>query len=790
MTLRELKIGESAVITSVGGEGALRQHFLDMGLLPGVEVKLLKFAPMGDPMELLVRGYTLSLRLEEASQITVDALDGSQQPTTNSQQPEIDQVDFGYNLSLHEHNSHPGLGEAGKYHDPTHENALPKGTVLRFALAGQQNCGKTTLFNQLTGSNQHVGNFPGVTVDRKDGQIKGHPDTLVTDLPGIYSLSPYTQEETVSRQFIIEQKPNCIINIVDATNIERNLYLTVQLMELGVPMVLALNMMDELTGNGGSVRVNEMERILGIPVVPISAAKGEGIKELVEHAIHVAEFQEVPDRTDFCTKDDHGGAVHRCLHSIMHLVEDHTERAGIPGRFAAGKLAEGDTQVLEALGLTQNEKETMEHIILQMEEERGMDRAAAIADMRFSFIERLCSQTVIKPQKSKEYIRSRRIDRVLTGRWTAIPIFLIVMCLVIWLSIDVLGAPLQDWLDQLIQGLAGICVAGMEKADISPAIISLVEDGIFGGVGSVLSFVPIIIILFFFLSLIEDSGYMARIAFVTDKLLRKLGLSGRSIVPLLIGFGCSVPAVMATRTLPSARDRKMTILLTPFMSCSAKIPIYGFFTNAFFPGKGGLILAGLYLLSILVGVIVALVTKLFRKNYVATPFVMELPNYRMPGLKNVSHLLWDKTKDFVQRAFTVIFVATIVIWLLQTFDFRFNMVENGEGSMMAWVAGILEPLFRPLGLGDWRIVTSFVSGFLAKESVVATMEVLGVTESLTVITAVPMLIFSLLYTPCVAAISSVRRELGDKWAIYVVIFQCVIAWIVAWFGYLIAQAVL
>ena len=790
MTLRELKIGESAVITSVGGEGALRQHFLDMGLLPGVEVKLLKFAPMGDPMELLVRGYTLSLRLEEAAQITVDAPDGSQQPTANSQQPEIDQVDFGYNLSLHEHNSHPGLGEAGKYHDATHENALPKGTVLRFALAGQQNCGKTTLFNQLTGSNQHVGNFPGVTVDRKDGQIKGHPDTLVTDLPGIYSLSPYTQEETVSRQFIIEQKPNCIINIVDATNIERNLYLTVQLMELGVPMVLALNMMDELTGNGGSVRVNEMERILGIPVVPISAAKGEGIKELVEHAIHVAEYQEVPARTDFCTKDDHGGAVHRCLHSIMHLVEDHTERAGIPGRFAAGKLAEGDAQVLEQLRLTQNEKETMEHIILQMEEERGMDRAAAIADMRFSFIERLCSQTVIKPQKSREYIRSRRIDRVLTGRWTAIPIFLIVMCLVIWLSIDVLGAPLQDWLDQLIQGLAGICVAGMEKADISPAIISLVEDGIFGGVGSVLSFVPIIIILFFFLSLIEDSGYMARIAFVTDKLLRKLGLSGRSIVPLLIGFGCSVPAVMATRTLPSARDRKMTILLTPFMSCSAKIPIYGFFTNAFFPGKGGLILAGLYLLSIFVGVIVALVTKLFRKNYVAAPFVMELPNYRMPGLKNVSHLLWDKTKDFVQRAFTVIFVATIVIWLLQTFDFRFNMVENGEGSMMAWVAGVLEPLFRPLGLGDWRIVTSFVSGFLAKESVVATMEVLGVTESLTVITAVPMLIFSLLYTPCVAAISSVRRELGDRWAIYVVIFQCVVAWVVAWFGYLIAQAVL
>ena len=788
MTLRELKIGESAVIASVGGKGALRQHFLDMGLLPGVEVKLLKLAPMGDPMELLVRGYTLSLRLEEAAQIGINAPDEVQQPTATIQGSETDFVDFGYNLTLHEHNSHPGLGEAGKYHDPTHENAVPKGTVLKFALAGQQNCGKTTLFNQLTGSNQHVGNFPGVTVDRKDGQIRNHPDTLVTDLPGIYSLSPYTQEETVSRRFILEEKPNCIINIVDATNIERNLYLTVQLMELGVPMVLALNMMDELTGNGGSVRINEMERILGIPVIPISAAKGEGIQELVEHAIHVAEYQEKPARTDFCTKDDHGGAVHRCLHSIMHLIEDHTEKAGIPGRFAAGKLVEGDSSVLEALELTQNEKEMMEHIILQMEEERDMDRSAAIADMRFSFIERLCNQTVIKPSKSKEYIRSRRIDRVLTGRWTAIPIFLIVMCLVIWLSIDVLGAPLQDWLDQGIQWLAGICVAGLERADVSPAIISLIEDGIFGGVGSVLSFVPIIIILFFFLSLIEDSGYMARIAFVTDKLLRKLGLSGRSIVPLLIGFGCSVPAVMATRTLPSARDRKLTILLTPFMSCSAKIPIYGFFTNAFFPGHGGLILAGLYLLSILVGVVVALFTKLFRKNYVAAPFVMELPNYRMPGLKNVSHLLWDKTKDFCQRAFTVIFVATIVIWLLQTFDFRFNMVENGEGSMMAWVAGILEPLFRPLGLGDWRIVTSFVSGFLAKESVVATMEVLGVTGTLTVVTAVPMLIFSLLYTPCVAAISSIRRELGDKWAIYVVVFQCVVAWVVAWLGYLIAQA--
>jgi ferrous iron transport protein B len=785
MKLSELKVGESAIIKEVGGRGALRQHFLVMGLVQGVEVMLLKLAPLGDPMELLVRGYTLSLRLEDAAKILIVPKNSyCREETADSK------TDFGYNLSLHEHNSHPGLGEAGKYHDPDHESPFPKDTLLTFALVGQQNSGKTTLFNKLTGANQHVGNFPGITVERKDGEIKGYANTLITDLPGIYSLSPYTNEEIVSRRFIIEEKPKCIINIVDVTNLERNLYLTLQLMELETPMVLALNMMDELTGNGGSIRVNEMERILGIPVVPISAIKGEGIREFVEHAIHVAEYQELPARKDCCTKATHGGAVHRSIHSIMHLIEDHAERAGIPLRFAASKLVEGDCKIMEELEFTQNEKETIERIIVQMEEESGMDRSAAIADMRFSFIECLSAQTLIKPQKNREYIRSKKIDRILTGRWTAIPIFLTVMCLVIWLSIDVLGTPLQEWLDSVIQSLAGLSVAGLERVDVSPAIVSLVKDGIFGGVGRVLSFVPIIIILFFFLSLIEDSGYMARIAFVTDKLLRKFGLSGRSIVPLLIGFGCSVPAIMATRTLPSARDRKLTILLTPFMSCSAKIPIYGFLTSTFFPGHGGIILVALYLLSIIVGIIVALATKLFSRNYVAAPFVMELPNYRMPGLRNVSHLLWDKTKDFVQRAFTVIFVATIIIWLLQTFDFRFNMVENGEGSMMAWVAGVFAPLFRPLGLGNWRIVTSFISGFLAKESVVATMELLGVTGSLTKITAVPMLLFSLLYTPCVAAIGSIRRELGGRWAVYVVIFQCVVAWVVSWIGYLIAQALL
>ncbi|MBR5964272.1 MAG: ferrous iron transport protein B [Bacteroidaceae bacterium] len=783
MKLSELHIGQSAVIETVGGEGSLRQHFLDMGIIPGVVVKMMKYAPMGDPVEILIRGYVLTLRLADASNIDVTLLSEEEASAAD-----IPQDVVGRSLPRSEQ-QHPGLGEAGKYHDKEHANPLPKDTCLTFALAGQQNSGKTTLFNQLTGANQHVGNFPGVTVDRKDGVIRGYANTSVTDLPGVYSLSPYTAEERVSRQFILDEKPKGIINIVDATNIERNLYLTIQLMELGVPMVLALNMMDEMRNNGGSVRINEMEDILGIPVVPISAAKNEGIDELVEHAVHVASFQECPARKDFCDKNEHGGAVHRCLHSIMHLIEDHCQASGLPLRFAASKIVEGDTTVIDALKLDETEQHTIEHIIRDMEQERGLDRQAAIADMRYSFISRLCEQTVVKPRESKEYLRSRRIDKVLTGRWTALPIFVVIMCLVIWLSIDVLGSPLQGWLYSGITAMGALCERGLQAADVSPAVVSLVVDAIFGGVGSVLSFVPIIVILFFFLSIIEDSGYMARVAFVSDKLLRKLGLSGRSIVPLLIGFGCSVPAVMATRTLPSARDRLKTILLTPFMSCSAKIPIYGFFTAAFFPGKGGLVLIVLYLLSILVGIAVALCSKRLGGKSEAAPFVMELPNYRMPSARNVLLLLWEKTKDFIQRAFTIIFVATIVIWFLQSFNFRFQLVENGEGSMLAWVAGLLAPLFRPLGLGDWRVVTSLISGFLAKESVVSTMEVLGVASALTLVTAVPMLLFCLLYTPCVAAIASVRRELGPRWALFVVVFQCAVAWLIAWLGYLLAGAI-
>ena len=771
MTLKELPIGGSAVILTVGGSGSLRQHFLDMGLIPGARVKLVKYAPLGDPMELRINGYALTLRLADAAKIKVEPVTGEEVV------PEVERP-------VHDAD-HPGLGEGGKYHDKAHENALPDGTRLTFALAGNQNCGKTTLFNQLTGSNQHVGNFPGVTVDRKDGVIRGHAETSVTDLPGIYSLSPYTSEEIVSRNFILHEKPRGIINIVDAGNIERNLYLTMQLMELDTPMVLALNMMDEVRNNGGSIRVNEMEEALGIPVVPISAAKNEGIDELVEHAVHVARYQERPARQDFCDKNDHGGAVHRCLHGVMQLIEDHAERAGIPLRFAASRLVEGDAAIEKALALEPNEKEMVEHIIVQMEEERGLDRNAAMADMRFAFIRKLTAQTVVKPRLSKEYQRSRRIDRVLTGRWTAIPIFLVIMCCVIWLSIDVLGAPLQDLLDQGIQGLAGIVGAGLDRWGVAPAVCSLVVDGVFGGVGTVVSFVPIIIILFFFLSILEDSGYMARVAFVTDKALRRLGLSGRSIVPLLIGFGCSVPAVMSTRTLPSSRDRRMTILLTPFISCSAKIPIYAFFTDAFFPGHGGLVLVVLYLSAILIGILVALVGKLLPQKDGAAPFVMELPNYRWPGAKNVGHLLWDKTKDFLQRAFTVIFVASIVIWILQSFDFRLRLVEPGD-SMLAAVAGLLAPLFQPLGLGDWRVVTALVTGFLAKESVVATLEVLNVTASLTALTAIPMLAFCLLYTPCVAAIAAVKRELSGKWAIWMVVFQCAVAWVVAWLAYLVA----
>lgn len=777
MTLKELPVGGSAVILTVGGEGALRQHFLDMGLIPGAHVKLIKYAPLGDPMELRVSGYALTLRLADAAEITVEtAEDLPEQAAGLADDKSVHSVDP---------DVHPGYGETGKYHDKTHEHPLPEETTLTFALAGNQNCGKTTLFNQLTGANQHVGNFPGVTVDRKDGVIRGHAQTLVTDLPGIYSLSPYTSEEIVSRQFILDQKPRGIINIVDAGNIERNLYLTMQLMELNTPMVLALNMMDEVRNNGGSIRVNEMEEILGLPVVPISAARNEGIDELVDHALHVARYQERPARQDFCDKDDHGGAVHRCLHGIMHLIEDHADRAGIPVRFAASRLVEGDEAIEQALGLQQNEKEMVEHIIVQMERERGLDRNAAMADMRFAFIRKLTAQTVIKPHESKEYRRSRRIDKVLTGRWSAIPIFVVVMSLVIWLSIDVLGAPLQDLLDRGIQWLAGVADAGMERWGVSDAVRSLVVDGVFGGVGTVVSFVPIIIILFFFLSLLEDSGYMARVAFVTDKLLRRLGLTGRSIVPLLIGFGCSVPAVMATRTLTSTRDRRMTVLLTPYMSCSAKIPIYAFFTNAFFPGRGGLVLVILYLSAILVGILIALFGKNVPKPHKAAPFVMELPNYRLPGAKNVGHLLWDKTKDFLQRAFTVIFIASIVIWVLQSFDWRLRLVEP-ENSMLAGIAGVLAPVFKPLGLGDWRIVTALVTGFLAKESVVATLEVLDVAATMTALTAIPMLAFCLLYTPCVAAIAAVKRELGGKWAVGVVIGQCVVAWVVAWLAYLVA----
>ena len=781
MTVKELKIGEAGVVREVGGSGSLRNHFLNMGVTPGVEVKVLKRAPLGDPVEILVRGYALSLRLAEAAQITVDPLGAPSAEKPRS----AEEVDFGYNLSLHEHNAHPGLGEPGKYHSRDHENPVPKGTVLTFALAGQQNSGKTTLFNALTGSNQHVGNFPGVTVDRKDGVIKGHPETCVTDLPGIYSLSTYTPEELVSRDFLVRQKPKAIINVIDANNIERNLYLTVQLMEMEIPLVLALNMMDELRGNGGGVRVNEMERLLGVPVVPIAAAKNEGIDELVEHALHIATYQEIPARQDFCSQEDHGGAVHRCIHGIMHLVEEHAREAGIPRRFAASRLIEGDPEIAGLLGLSENERETVEHLIVEMETQRGMDRNAAMADMRYDFIGRLCERTVSKPVESRERVRSEKIDKVLTGKWTAIPAFIAVLGLIFWLTFDVVGLWLQNLLDTGITWLGGQVDSLFVSWDISPAVRSLVVDAIFGGVGTVLSFLPIIVVLFFFLSLLEDSGYMARIAFVSDKLLRHIGLTGRSIVPMLIGFGCSVPGIMATRTLPSARDRRVTILLTPYMSCSAKIAIYGFFTAAFFPGHAGLVMTGLYLLGILVGILVALCIKWMHPHSEAAPFVMELPTYRLPIARNVGHLLWDKTKDFIQRAFTVIFVATLVIWFLQSFDFNLRLVEDSHDSILAWLAALIAPVFKPLGLGDWRIVTALISGFLAKESVVATMEVLGVGAALTAVTAVPMLIFCLLYTPCVAAVAAVRRELGGRWACFVVLFQCAVAWLCAWIGYLL-----
>ena len=775
MTLDQLRPGEAAQILSVGGEGALRQHFLDMGVIPGARVKLMKLAPMGDPMELRIHGYELTLRLADAAQIGVEPLAAAERPRDGHRD---------YPQREHPHDAdHPGLGEEGRYHAKSDGKALPEGALLTFALAGNQNCGKTTLFNALTGSNQHVGNFPGVTVDRKSGAIRGHADTEVTDLPGIYSLSPYSAEEIVSRQFILEEKPTCIINIADATNIERNLYLTMQLMELDTPVVLALNMMDEVRGNGGTIRINEMEAMLGVPVVPISAAHEEGIDELVRHAMHIARYQEKPGRVDFCDEHAHGGAVHRCLHGIMHLIEDHAEAAGIPLRFAASKLVEGDALVTEALNLSENEREMVEHIVVQMESERGLDRAAAIADMRFDFIHRLCARTVVRPRESREHIRSRKIDRVLTGKYTAIPAFIAIMALVFYLTFNVVGAALQGLLARGIDALTALTDGAFAAANVNPVIHSLVIDGIFGGVGSVLSFIPIIVVLFFFLSMLEDSGYMARIAFVMDKLLRRLGLSGRSIVPMLIGFGCTVPGVMASRTLPSARDRRMTIVLTPFMSCTAKLPIYGFFTAAFFPGRGGLVMLALYLLGILVGVLVALASKntLFKGE--AVPFVMELPNYRLPGLKNVAHLLWDKARDFLQRAFTVIFLASIVVWFLQTFDFRLNVVADARDSILAVIAGFLSPVFAPLGFGDWRIVTALAAGFMAKESVVSTLTVLlggaAVTSILTPLSAAALLVFCLLYTPCVAAVAAIRRELGGRWAALVVVFQCVLAWLCA-----------
>ncbi len=770
MTLRDLPIGCSARVLTVGGEGALRQHFLDMGVIPGAEVTLVKLAPMGDPMELLIHGYSLTLRLDDAAKIEIETI--------------ADQVEAADDEGAFRKNAlHPGFGQSGVYHTKSDGVALPEGEKLTFALAGNQNCGKTTLFNQLTGANQHVGNFPGVTVDRKDGVIRGHENTLVTDLPGIYSMSPYSAEELVTRQFILEEKPKAIINIVDATNIERNLYLTMQLMELNVPMVLALNMMDEVRENGGSVRVNDLERLLGIPVVPISAIKGEGIQELIEHAIHVAKYQERPGRQDFCDPLDHDGAVHRCLHAIMHLIEDHARRAGLPQRFAASKLFEGDQDVFDKLALDINEQKTLGHIIHQMEEERGLDRAAAMADMRFQFIEAICRESVVKPRESKGHARSRKLDKILTGKYTAIPAFVGIMALVFWLTFGVVGVWLSDLLEMGIEGLTGLVDGALTAYGLNPVIQSLVIDGIFNGVGSVVGFLPTIVVLFFFLSFLEDSGYMARVAFVMDKLLRKIGLSGRSIVPMLIGFGCTVPGVMATRTLSSDRDRKMTVLLTPFMSCTAKVPIYAFFTAAFFPEHGALVMIALYFGGIIVGILMALALKgtLFRGEPV--PFVMELPNYRFPGAKNVALLLWEKAKDFLTRAFTVIFVATIIIWFLQSFDLRLNLVSDSQDSLLASLAGVIAPIFAPLGFGNWQISTALITGFMAKESVVSTLIVLlggvSLAEFMTPLTAISLLVFTLLYTPCVAAVSSVKRELGGKWALGVVFGQCAVAWVAA-----------
>lgn len=766
LKLSELKTGESAVIQNVGGQGELRQHFLDMGIIPGAEVTLVKFAPMGDPMELQVHGYELTLRLAEADKIQIQKI--------------IERSNKHERIQKINTSNHPGLGEDGKYHLKGDGTPLPKGTLLSFALVGNQNCGKTTLFNQLTGSNQHVGNFPGVTVDKKTGAIKNRENTEVTDLPGIYSMSPYTSEEIVSRNFVLNEKPKAIINIVDATNIERNLYLTMQLLEMNVPMVIALNMMDELIGNKGAIDINKMESMLGVPVVPISAAKNQGVQELINHAMHIAQFQEKPVQQDFCSKDDHGGAIHRAIHTVESIIEDHAEKEGLPVRFCATKVIEGDTLIIKQLELDQNELEMIEHVVVQMENEGKMDRSAAIADMRFDFIERVCEQTVKKPQESKERRRSEKLDKVLTGKWTAIPCFILIMAAVFYLTFNVIGAFLQTVLEIGIEKLTILISNLMNMANVNETIQNLVIEGIFGGVGSVLSFLPIVVTLFFFLSILEDSGYIARVAFFMDKLLRKIGLSGKSIVSMLIGFGCTVPAVMSTRTLPSRRDRRMTILLTPFMSCTAKLPIYAFFVSAFFPDKGGLIMTGLYFLGIVVGILVALVFKSTIFKGEAVPFVMELPNYRMPGMKNVAQLLWEKAKDFITKAFTVILLATIVVWFLQSFDFRLNLVTDSSESIMAKISSLIAPVFKPIGLGDWRIVTSFISGFMAKESVVSTMEILfgtGITVALTKQAAISMLVFSLLYTPCVAAIAAIKRELGAKWAITVVFFQCAIAWL-------------
>ena len=774
MTLKELEIGKSAVVTQVGGEGALRQHFLDMGMIPGAEVTVVKFAPMGDPMELQIHGYELTLRLAEAEQIEIKPIDKRSNSHAGSEriQPSV----------------HPGLGEEGKFHSKEDEHPLPEGTTLTYALVGNQNCGKTTLFNQLTGANQHVGNFPGVTVDRKDGAIKGYSDTNVTDLPGIYSMSPYSSEEIVSRNFVLQDHPTAIINIVDATNIERNLYLTMQLLEMDIPMVVALNMMDEVTSNHGAINVNLMEELLGVPVIPISAAKNEGVEELVKHALHIAKYQERPMRQDFCDKKDHDGSVHRCIHAVIHLIEDHAEKADIPVRFAATKAIEGDLLILKQLKLDENEKEMLEHIVCQMETERGVDRSAAIADMRFDFIERLCEQAVVKPKESKERIRSEKIDRIFTGKYTAIPCFIAIMAAVFYLTFNVIGAWLQNILQLGIDAIADMVGKGLKAAQLNDALYSLIMDGIFTGVGSVLSFLPIIVTLFFFLSLMEDSGYIARVAFVMDKLLRKIGLSGKSIVPLLIGFGCTVPAVMATRTLTSERDRKMTILLTPFMSCTAKLPIYAFFVSVFFPGRGGLIMTGLYLFGIVMGILVAFLYRATLFEGEPVPFVMELPNYRLPGVRNVGQLLWEKAKDFLQKAFSVILVATVVVWFLQIFNLRLNMVSDSSDSMLAMIAQIFVPVLTPLGLGDWRIATALISGVMAKESVVSTLEVLfsgSISTVLSPLTAGSLLVFSLLYTPCIAAIASVKRELGGKWAVSMVIWQCIVAWVAAFAVYLI-----